>query len=226
MVKDIKDICVIIQARLGSQRIPGKMLKPFADTTLVDILLEKLTQSTIIPKSNIYFSVYEEELKQVAQKYSINIFHRSKQSSNSEGLLLPEIFEWHTLPFKYVILISACNPLLKLETIDNFISSFIKSSKKGGFAVFKKKNYFWDTNGNSITDWKGLPCMNTKMIDHVYEAAHCLYASPMNIIKNNQWLTTEGPDGLELFDISELESFDIDYEWQFNVAEQLYKNLK
>ena len=48
----------------------------------------------------------------------------------------------------------------------------------------------------------------------------------MNIIKNNQWLTTEGPNGLELFTIDELEAFDIDYEWQFKVAEQLYKNLK
>ena len=39
-MKPIKDIAVVIQARLGSQRIPNKMLKPFAGTTLVDIFLE------------------------------------------------------------------------------------------------------------------------------------------------------------------------------------------
>ena len=93
-MKNINDICVLVQARLGSQRVPGKMLRPFANTTLVDILLKKLTQSSIIPKNNIYFSVYEEKLKQVAQKYPINIFSRSKQSANSEGISLPEIFEW------------------------------------------------------------------------------------------------------------------------------------
>ena len=29
----------------------------------------------------------------------------------------------------------------------------------------------------------------------------------------------------ELFVMDELEAFDIDYEWQFNVGEQLYKTL-
>ena len=125
-MKNINDVCVVIQARLGSTRVPGKMLRPFAGTTLVDILFEKLNSSKIIPSKNIYFSAYEDELKQVALKNSINIFNRSKQSAFSEGEPLSEIYEWcNKLPYKYVVLISACNPLLKIETIDNFIKSFI-----------------------------------------------------------------------------------------------------
>jgi len=225
-MKNIEDICILVQARLGSQRIPGKMLKPFAETTLVDILFKKLSNSTIIPQKNIYFSAYEPELKEVADKYPINIFHRSKQSALSEGKPLYELYEWcDQLPFKYVILISACNPLLKIETIDNFIQSFINSDKEGGFAVFEKKTYYWDHNKKNITDWKGLPAMNTKFVDHVYEAAHCLYASRMDIIKNEMWMSTNGPDDIELFTMDELESFDIDYEWQFKTAEILYKTL-
>lgn len=224
MGKNINDVCILIQARLGSQRVPGKMLRPFAKTTLVDILFEKLKTSTVIPQKNIYFSVYEKELKEVANNHNINIFPRSKASAMSEGKTLTEIFEWHNkLPFKYVVLISACNPLLTIETIDNFILSFINSEKEGGFAVFEKKTYYWDKNHNSITDWKGLPIMNTKLIDPVYEAAHCLYASRMDIIQNEMWLSDSGPDNIELFTMDELEAFDIDYEWQFKVAEQLYK---
>jgi spore coat polysaccharide biosynthesis protein SpsF len=86
-MKDIKDVCVLIQARLGSQRVPGKMLRPFAGTTLVDILFEKLKKSSVIPKENIYFSAYEEELKDVGKKHGINIFNRSKESAFSEGEL-------------------------------------------------------------------------------------------------------------------------------------------
>ena len=63
-MKRIEDICILVQARLGSQRVPGKMIRPFAGTTLVDVLFEKLNKSTVIPKSNIYFSAYEDELKQ------------------------------------------------------------------------------------------------------------------------------------------------------------------
>jgi len=41
-MKNINDICIVVQARLNSQRVPGKMLKPFADTTLTDILFNNL----------------------------------------------------------------------------------------------------------------------------------------------------------------------------------------
>ena len=101
MNKNINDICILIQARLGSQRVPGKMLRPFADTTLVDILFNKLKQSAVIPHENIYFSVYENELKNVGNRHGINIFSRSKQSAESEGQPITEIYEWHNkLPYK------------------------------------------------------------------------------------------------------------------------------
>ena len=61
-MKDLNDVCVIVQARLSSQRCPRKMVKPFAGTTLTDICLEKLLASNVIPKENIVLSVYEPEL--------------------------------------------------------------------------------------------------------------------------------------------------------------------
>ena len=223
-MKNINDVCVVVQARLGSTRVPGKMLKPFAGTTLVDILFQKLNSSTIIPSKNIYFSAYEEELKEVGRKNGINIFDRSKQSAYSECELVAELYEWHDkLPHKYVILISACNPLLKIETMDSFVESFLNSDKEGGFAVFEKKTYYWDKNGKSITDWGELPIMNTKFVDPIYEAAHCLYASRMDFIGDGYWMDTKSPSEPELFKMGELEAFDIDYEWQFKLGEILFK---
>jgi len=223
-MKSINDVGIIVQARMGSTRVPGKMLRPFAGTTLVDILFEKLKSSKIIPRENIYFSVYEDELKEVGKKYNINIFNRSKESAFSEAELLSEIYEWYNkLPFKYVVLISACNPLLKMETIDSFVHSFLESNAEGGLSVFEKKTYYWDKNGKAITDWKGHASMNTKFVDSIYEAAHCLYASRMDIIGDNYWVDTKSPPEPELFVMDELEAFDIDYEWQFKLGEKLWK---
>tara|TARA_R110002153_G_scaffold224527_1_gene377216 strand:- start:4299 stop:4979 length:681 start_codon:yes stop_codon:yes gene_type:complete len=225
-MKNINDVCILVQARLGSQRVPGKMLRPFANTTLVDILFKKLKSSKIIPLENIHFSAYEKELKEVANKHNINIFHRSEASAMSEGEPLSEIYEWcNKLPYKYVVLISACNPLLKIETIDNFIKSFINSDKEGGFAVFEKKTYYWNKEGKPITNWGGATIMNTKLVEPIYEAAHCLYASRMDIIKDGFWMDISSPPQPELFTMDELETFDIDYEWQFKTGEILYKEL-
>jgi len=225
-MKSINDICVVVMARKGSERVPNKMLKPFADTTLVDLVFSKLSSSRVIPKENIYLSAYEEDLKEVGRKYGVNIYDRSKESVESEGEQLSELFEWYNkLPFKYVILTSACNPLLKIETIDSFIEKFLTSDNEGSFAVFEKKTYYWDKEGKSITDWKGETRLNTKYVEPVYEAAHCLYASRMDIIGDNYWMDTKSPPEPELFVMDELEAFDIDYDWQFKVGEILY-NVK
>ena len=64
--------------------------------------------------------------------------------------------------------------------------------------------------------------MNTKFVEPIYEAAHCLYASRMDIIGRGHWMDTKSPPEPELFTMEELEAFDIDYEWQFKLGEELY----
>ena len=138
------------------------------------------------------------------------------------------IFEWHDqLPYKYVVLISACSPLLSIDTIDKFVKSYINSTEGGMFGVVSKKQYFWDCNFNLISPWPPeQKVMNTKTMGLTYESAHCLYASRMDIIKDGYWMDPRTPPQPELFAMNELESLDIDYEWQFELVELMYKKLK
>ena len=120
---------------------------------------------------------------------------------------MSEIYEWHDkLPYKYVILISACNPLLTIETIDDFINFYLQSDRDGAFGVFEKKTYYWDKNENPITNWGDSTIMNTKFVDHIYEAGHCLYASRLDVIKDGNWMDTSSPPQPELFVMEELET--------------------
>ena len=224
-MKNVNDILFICQARLESQRVPKKMIRPFCGTTLVDILIEKIKQSSIIPYENFYLSVHDKELMDIGYKHGTNIFKRSKDSALAENSI-PLIYEWHDkLPYKYIILLNACNPVLTIETIDQFVESYINSDKGGMFGVIGKKQYFWDENGKMISPWPThQKIMNTKTMGITYEAAHCLYASEMGIIKKGYWMDEKLPPEPELFIIDdELEIFDIDYEWQFKVGEKLYK---
>lgn len=228
-MKNIEDICFIIQARLSSERVPRKMIKPFAGTSLVDIACKKINQSKVIPKENFYFSAYEEEIKEVVRKNNLQIYNRSKESAFSEGPM-QEVMEYHDkLPFKYSVVISACCPLLTIETIDRFIKSYIESPHDGMFSVIAKKNYFWDKNHDMITAWpKEADVLNTKLVGVTYEAAHCLYAGKLDTIKKGIWMA-EPPftkNNPALFSVPEYETFDIDYDWQFKVAEALYENEK
>ena len=130
-MKNINEICILVQARLSSERVPGKMLKPFAGTTLMDILFEKLRNSKIIKIKNVYLSAYEDELKNVGKKYNINIFHRSKKSSMSEGSPLYEMFEWHNkLPYKYVVKLNALLPHLIFIITSEFVQPLTSSASR------------------------------------------------------------------------------------------------
>ena len=122
-------------------------------------------------------------------------------------------------------MISACNPLLKIETIDQFITQYQNSNKEGAISVYESKNYFWDVEGKMLNKWpEGFTSMNTKYVKPTKAAAHCMYGSKVNIIGEGYWVNKGLPYEPELITMSELEAFDIDEPWQFKVAEQLYKN--
>lgn len=229
MSKNINDIAFIVQARLNSQRVPQKMIKPFAGTNLFGLILDKLLSSNIIPSENIIASVHEDELFEEANtKRNIRTFKRSYESANNDNDI-KKIYEWHNkLPHKYCVLISGCNPLLSVRTIDAFVRQFVEQEEDNLFAVFEKKTYYWNKEGALITPWpKDQTIMNTKAVDPVYEAAHVLYASPMDIIKDERFMGDfEKEGGIKLFKMDELEAFDIDYDWQFDVAEVLYEKFK
>lgn len=223
-MKNLNDICFIVQARLNSERVPRKMIKPFTGTTLTDLVLQKLVTSNI-PNNQIYLAVHEQELIDIGNKYPINIWKRSYESANVDKGITTLFDWWDKLPYKYVVMISGCNPLLQLETIERFVKQYIDSNHDGLFSVIEKKNYFWDTNGNLLNKWpEGQDLLNTKAVDVTYEAGHCLYASRMDSIGEGKWVGDWTKKGdIDLFPVTEMEAFDIDYGWQFNVAEQLFK---
>lgn len=224
-MKKLDDIAFLVQARLNSQRVPQKMIRPFAGSNLFEIVLNKLLESSIIPKSNIVTSVFEPELFDIAYKKQVKIFNRSYESANNDNDLRL-IYEWHDkIPYKYVILISGCNPLLTVETIDRFVKQFVEQEEENLFAVFEKKQYYWNKEGALITPWpEGQTIMNTKAVEPTYEAAHVLYASRMDLISDYKFMGNfEEEGGIKLFQMDELEAFDIDFDWQFNLAEILYE---
>ena len=225
-MKNLNDIAVIIQARLNSERLPRKMIKPFADTTLSDVAIDKVLKSKVIPKENFYFSVYEQELAQLGRKRGVNLFMRSLESANYDGLEpISLMYEWwDKIPYKYAVLINGCVPFLKTETIDNFVKAYAESDSDGMFGVIEKRNYFWNKDGQFITEWpEGQTCLNTKRVDFTYEAAHCLYAGRLDRLKHGIWMGDFNvPGEIELFPMKEEEAFDIDCGWQFNMAAAQY----
>jgi CMP-N-acetylneuraminic acid synthetase len=224
-MKNKKDICVIVQARLSSERVPKKMVRPFAGTTLFDIACKKL-QNLSIDSSQCYVSVYEEELKQIAKKYDIQIYERSKESAGCDKGLQLMYGWWDKLPYKYVILVEACQPFLSVKTINKFIDEYIKSDYEGMFTVSRVKDYFWNKEGVLQTPWpEGQDLLNTKAVEPTLKAVHSIRGSRMDCIGNGIFMGSfKKLNDPYLFVVDEnVETLDINYEWEFKAWEILYK---
>jgi len=227
-MKNINDVVFIIQARTQSTRVPNKMLRPFAHSSLFEIAIEKVLQSSIIPKDNFYLSVMDDELIDIAKKHNVNYFVRSEESTQ-EPVTLQKALEWHDkLPFKHFVIINACNPLLKVETIDNFVKQFLKVDSNGLFGVFEKKTFLFDSEGKMLNRFFGedkyLATLETKFVETCYEAAHSLYAGSTKDISDGIYMGAfKEPGDPNFFVMDEIECLDIDWPWQFEVAEKLYK---
>lgn len=230
-MKNIKDTVFIIQSRTTSTRVPNKMLRPFAGSSLFEIAVEKILSSKLIPKNNFLLSVMDDELIDIAKKHGINYFVRSEESTQ-EPITLSKVFEWHDkIPFKHYVHINGCSPLLSIETIEQFTSHFLKSKHRGLFGVFKKKTFLFGNEGDMLNkfygDKKYLATLETKFVETCYEAAHSLYAGALEDISKDIYMGSfKKKNDPEFFVIEERECFDIDWPWQFEEAELKYKNYK
>ena len=166
-----------------------------------------------------------EQLEDIAKQKGVNIYNRSYESANNDNSL-QTIYEWHDkLPFKYVVKINGCSPLLKTKTIDNFVKQFLEQEEENLFGVIQMNDYFFNKDNELVTPWpENQTIMNTKAVESTYKAAHCLYASKMDIISENRFMGNFEDGEIKLYVLDELECFDIDYEWEFKVGELLWSN--
>lgn len=221
-MKERSKVCVVVQSRLSSQRIPGKMLKPFAGTTLFDIACQKLDE---IEYGHV--SVYEPELIDTAKKYGIHIYQRSEASAKSENDTR-RMYEWYEPlweDFDYVVMFNACLPFLTVDTIRDFINTYCESNSESMFGVFPVKDYFWDDQHRLQTAWpESQQMLNTKTVGTTYQAAHALYGSPMSAIAQGRIMGDFRKREVDLYDkLEQAECLDIDYDWQFDMCEALYE---
>ena len=239
-MKNLESVLFLIQARDGSTRVQHKMSRSFAGSTLLDVCISKVSSmlssfSTSVTRDlneNFYLSVAENEFVGVAKKHGIKEFHRSERSVQ-EPVYLQTVFEWHDkLPFEYYVLFNACNPLMSIDTMTKFVERFVATDSRGLFGVLEKKTFFYGEDGRMLNRFFGedkhLVTLETKFVEAIYEAAHSLYAGKISDIKDDVYMgsfngTKNDP---EFFVMPENECFDIDWPWQFEMAEILFNHQK
>lgn len=107
-----KDILVVIPARKGSKRLPGKNSKPLAGKPLIahsiDYAQKHIVNADVVVSSN------DPTVVAIAQEYKVTVLHRSESLSQDDtptSAVLQNVLQTINTSYKFVVLLQPTNPL-------------------------------------------------------------------------------------------------------------------
>ncbi len=204
------NIAVCSFGRKQSQRCPNKMLRPFAETTLTDLILEKLARG----QWEAFFAGYEEAFERKSRQHGVRFVQRDERSATIDEPIVEILSFLRGLPYEHFLLVSACSPFLRVDTIQRFLDDCLAHDCQPAFSVARRRDYFMTLKGEPINFDPAKKTINTKTVEPIYEFCHMLY------FFNRDYFFTHGtywdwrqvrlielPDGVELVDIDTEEDF-------------------
>ncbi len=155
-------IGIIIQARLGSKRLPKKILKKINHYSLIEWVVNRCKKS-YLKKNIIIASPKKDELliKKIAKKLNVKAFF------GSENNVLNRYYN-ASKTYNYNAFVRVCsdNPFVDGEEINHLLDEYIKDRQKKYEYFFNHRNYesitFPDGFGAELIRFNSLKKINNK----------------------------------------------------------------
>ena len=221
----MKEIIVFLPMRKGSQRIKHKNIKDFADIKggLTFIKISQLLKVKRISK--IIVSTNDEEVKLIASSFNnpkIIIDNRAENLASSETSTddlikyVPSIIDNAIVLWTHVT-----SPFIKEDIYEKAIEMFVKNKGNDSLmTVTKMQKFIWNKSEPITYDRKVEKWPRTQTIEPVYEINSGIFLTNIEIYKKENDRIGNNPF---FYELNEKESFDIDWEEDFEIAEILWK---
>jgi hypothetical protein len=218
MQSQTPSIGVFSFGRKQSQRCANKMLRPFGGTTLMDIALTKLERFG----DRAFFAGYEDEFREKCAAHGVPFVPRSLRSASIDDPITDILSFLADVPYTHLLIVNACLPFLKTETMQGFLDDCIGGGLQPAFAVIRRQNHFIAPDRQPLNFPVDMKTINTKTVQPVLEFAHALYFFEKRYFFEHgrywDWQT------VRLLEVgSRCEMVDIDTEEDFAFAEALWK---
>lgn len=211
-------LCMLIAVRGGSKRVPRKNIKPFCDTTLLEI---KIKQGLRIKEiTEVVVSSDDEEILQEARKLGATALKRDEYYC-SDNVPMKEVYKHlaENLTHDHILWAPVTSPFVSDDSVRKCISLYRENSEFDSLLTTKiLKEYMW-LDGKALNydphnhprsqDLPEINCLNF--------AVHLL---PRELMIKNKGIIG---DNFYCYPLSDYESIDIDTQFDFMIAESVYK---
>ncbi len=217
----MKTISVVTNARLQSTRVPKKMIRSFADKSLLQIALGKLNEMDFF--DHRYLAVAEEELMTYAKPFENIELLKTKPEAVKQGVNPQHITFAHycDVPSEYIFVFNPCLPFVTIDTIKKAFDYFQENDYPSYTSVVKTGDWVFDFEGNPVTNTNPKNLTTNKDVQF-YKAAHAFHIVDKEFFatKGYHWEFTRNDP--HMVEIPEQECVDVDTEIEFELAESLY----
>lgn len=212
-------IVAMIPIKLNNERVPGKNLKTFSDGTPLVKLIQraclgsKLIQDTFIYCSNDKIVDYLEN--------GVNYLERPKSLDTAQANCNDIISEFIKIVDADIYVVShATGPFTKSESIDRCIERVMSGEYDSAFLAKRMQEFLWCDNTALNFDIQNFP--RTQDLKPIYSEAPGAY-----VFTKNTFMTYKRRVGIKPYicEVSEIESRDIDYIEDFEIANAIYMNI-
>jgi CMP-N-acetylneuraminic acid synthetase len=208
--------------RHESERVPGKNYRPFAGEPLYRRIVRSLLDCPMI--SQVLINTDSSIIMEDASRHfpQIRLIERPESlrgaSVPMNDVLLHDVRQGSA---DYYLQTHSTNPLLRSETIARAIESFLRQYPiyDSLFSVTRIQSRLWDGLARAINHNPAI-LLRTQDLPPTYEENSCLYLFTRSGLEKRHNRIGERP---LMFELDAVESWDIDEELDFRVAEFLYR---
>lgn len=215
----------LIAVKGKSDRVPSKNLRPFADTTLLDLKLHQISQVKALDQ--IVVSSEDSTALKMAEKHGVTLHHREPFYSQST-VPMSEVYSYLASevakPEDHIVWIPVTNPLAEAPIYQEAIQ-FYKNMDKSEFdslmSVHELKDYI--IYKNRPLNFQPNPWPRSQDLKDTYEINFAVNILPRD--KMMAWGSLHGENPY-YYSVPEECAMDIDFPLDFEICEYIYKKNK
>lgn len=218
-----KTISIVVNARTQSTRVPNKLLRNFAGSCLIDILLEKIDQVSFIEEK--YLATSETILSDKIKNYKTIKLLRRTEAATKKGVNPLEVTFGHFKNVKtdYILSVNPCLPFLTINTLREVYEYFQRTDFNSYTAAIPTGAWIFDPSGEPLTTLDPKNVTTNKNVSF-YKGAHAFHIISRKFFEETNKLWTFTKNDPHLIGMPESEAIDIDTMEEFEFASMQYRN--
>jgi len=204
--------------------VKNKNIRPFGDTNLLEMKLNLLKKVKNIDK--IIVNSDCEKMLKIGLEHGVECHKREKYYASSE--VTNSEFHSHIgkiTDSETIFLAPVCSPFVTVESHEKAIRFYLENEYDSITSVSDVKNHLWLNNKPINYDLKNVP--NSQDLPEIIKLTYGITIVNREIMRKEKRVVGNNPG---FYKLNEIESIDIDTEFDFFIAEQIYlkgvKNVK